>query len=90
MKAYRIKSGIRSSVDENGLLMLVSESESKNCFYKFEGISKDVFFGIRDQKTVPTIIQDILSEYDVEPSKVENDVQKLIGFFLSNEIIEEA
>jgi hypothetical protein len=84
---YKTAQDIVSRKNQDGTVIIMKMDES-NIFYKINGIASEVWDGLSNQLPLATIKNSILENYNVNDSKLDQDIQALISNLLKKKLIE--
>lgn len=84
---YRLSDEIIFRKSEEGDLLIVNIFDDNNKVYKLSNISIQLFQRLREGKDTKKIVDEIVSEYEVETAKVEEDLTKLVTDLLKYQVL---
>lgn len=86
---YKMSDDVVIRKNQDGTMIMMKMDDS-NVFFKVQGVSVNVLKGIQDSKGPQDIIQEIVSEYDVDSSQVESDVENFLTELVSKDLLVKA
>ena len=74
------------SADLDGEVVMINLS--KGVYYGLEGVGSRVWELVQERRTLREMREEILTEYDVEPKRLEQDLQAVLGKMVDQGLIE--
>ena len=74
------------SADLDGEVVMINLS--KGVYYGLEGVGSRVWELVQERRTLREMREEILTEYDVEPNRLEQDLQAVLGRMVDQGLIE--
>ena len=74
------------SADLDGEVVMVNLS--KGVYYGLEGVGSRIWDLVQERRNLREIREDILTEYDVEPERLEQDLQAVLAKMVDQGLIE--
>jgi hypothetical protein len=86
---YKLKDDILFTKHHDNSTVLLSLIDQDNSFFKITGISQEIIAAINEGKDIQQVSSEILSKYEVDSSRLDQDIKQFISYLLTNNIIEE-